>query len=114
MNTPLKSHILKQIAAIPAMEPGTLSSYTFKGRPGTAGPYHKLQHWHDGKNHTRYVSAEELPAVQAAVDGFTQFNQLTREYADLVIGETRQQLAGSKKKKSRRKSSWPRMKKSSS
>ena len=112
MNPPNKSGLLQQIASIPAMERGTLSPYTFKERSDASGPYHKLQHWQDGKNHTRYVSAEELPAIQAAVAGYAQYRQLTEQYADLVIEETRQNIAGSKKKKSRRKSSWPGKKKS--
>lgn len=113
MNPPDKSRLLQQIAAIPAMERGKLSEYSFKDRSQGAGPYHKLQHWQDGKNHTRYVSAEELPALRAALAGYAQYRQLTEQYADLVVEETRQQIAGSKKKKLRRKSSWPGRKKSS-
>jgi hypothetical protein len=113
MNQPNKSRLLEQIAAIPVMERGKLSRYSFKDRSNASGPYHKLQRWQDGKNHTRYVSAEELPAVQTALAGYAQFQQLTGQYADLVIAETRQNIAGSKKKPSRRKSSSPRRKKSS-
>jgi hypothetical protein len=113
MNPPDKTRLLQQIAAISAMERGTLSEYTFKERSAASGPYHKLQHWREGKNHTRYVSTEELPAVQAALAGYAQYRQLTKQYADVVIEETRQQIAGSKKKKPHRKSSWPGKKKSS-
>jgi hypothetical protein len=113
MNPSDKSRLLQQIAAIPAMERGKLSDYSFKDRSGSSGPYHKLQHWRDGKNHTRYVSDQELPAVQAALAGYSQYQQLTEQYADLVIEETRQNIVGSKKNKSRRQSSWPRRKKSS-
>jgi hypothetical protein len=113
MNPPDKARLLQQIAAIPAMERGKLSEYSFKDRSKAAGPYHKLQHWQDGKNHTRYVSAEELPALQAALTGYAQYQQLTEQYAGLVIEETRQQIAGSKKKKPHRKSFLPRTKKSS-
>ena len=113
MKQTTKTHLLQQIAAIPAMERGKLSRYTFKERSDAAGPYHKLQRWQDGKNHTRYVSDDELPAVQTALAGYTQFRQLTEQYADLVIQETRQNIAGSKKNQSRPKSSWPRKKKSS-
>jgi hypothetical protein len=113
MNQPDKTRILQQIAAIPAMERGKLSDYAFKERSGAAGPYHKLQHWQDGKNHTRHVPAEELPAIQAALDGYAHYRKLTEQYADMVIEETRQNIAGSKKNKSRRKSSWPKKRKSS-
>lgn len=112
MNSSDKTRILQQIAAISTMERGKLSGYSFKDRPGASGPYHKLQYWRDGKNHTRYVSAEELPAVEAALAAHAQYRQLTEQYADLVIAETRVRIADSKKKNARRKSSWPRTKRS--
>src|ERR1700676_2466303 len=113
MTTSKKHQILEQIAAIPAMERGKLSAYSFKERSGQKRPYHKLQRWQDGKNQTRYVPADELPAVQAALAGYAHYQQLTREYADLVIGETRQNIAGSKKKsKFPPISSSPKMRKS--
>ena len=43
MNTPAKQQLLQQIAAIPAMERGTLSAYSFKERSGHSGPYYKLR-----------------------------------------------------------------------
>jgi hypothetical protein len=109
-----KTRLLQAIAAIPAMEPGKLSPFSIPGRSEAAGPYHKLQHWRDGKNHTRHVPPADLAEVQAAVDGYHQYQQLTRQYADLVIAETRQNRAGVKKKTRPRKSSSPRMRKSSS
>ena len=112
MNPSHKTRLLEQIAAIPSMERGKLSLYTFKDRSNTTGPHHKLQRWQDGKNHTRHVSADELPAVQSALAGYSQFRQLTEQYADLVIAETRQNIAGLKKKSSRPKSSSRRRKKS--
>jgi hypothetical protein len=114
MNNSTKQQLLQQIAAIPGMERGKLSAYSFKERSGVSGPYHKLQHWENGKNKTRYVPADELRAVQAALAGYTQFEQLTEQYAQLVIDETRQNIAGLKKSKSHRRSSWPRKKKSNS
>ena len=107
MATSNKQQILQRIAAIPTMERGKLSAYSFKDRSGHPGPYHKLQRWQDGKNHTRYVPVDELPAVQAALAGYAQYQELTRQYAELVIAETRQQIAASKKKpKSPPASSW--------
>ncbi|MDO8945330.1 MAG: hypothetical protein Q7U75_19265 [Desulfobacterales bacterium] len=94
MKTPTKQQILQQIAA---MERGKLSTYSFPDRTGHPGPYHKLQHWQAGRNHTRYIPAADLPAVEAAVAGYAQYEQLTRQYADLVIAETRQRHAGPKK-----------------
>jgi len=111
MNTLTKQQLLQHIAAISAMERGKLSAYCFKERPGHSGPYHKLQSWQGGKNLTRYVPADEIPAVQAALAGYDQYEQLTRQYADLVIAETRQNIAASKKKKFPRTSSSPKMRK---
>lgn len=107
MNQLQKTRLLQQIAAIPTMERGKLS-------PHSSGRHQKLQCWQEGKNHTRHVSADELPAVQSARAGYAQYRQLTEQYADLVIRETRQHIADAKKKNpSRPKSSWRRRKKSS-
>ena len=94
------------------MTPGKLSVFAIPGRSAAAGPYHRLQHWQAGKNHTRHVPAEELADVQAAVAGYDRYQQLTRQYADLVIAETRASLAGVKKKTRPRASSSPRTRKS--
>jgi hypothetical protein len=102
MNASSKQQLLQQIAAIAAMERGKLSAYSFQERSGQSGPYYKLQSWQGGKNLTRYVPADELPAVQAALEGYAQYRQLTQEYAELVITETRQGIAASKKKRNPR------------
>jgi len=107
MNQSKKTHLLEQIAAIPAMERGKLS-------PHSSGRHQKLQCWQEGRNHTRHVAADELPAVESALAGYAQYRQLTEEYADLVIQETRQNIAVAKKKnRSRPPSSSLRRKKSS-
>ena len=107
MNQLEKTRLLQQVAAIPAMERGKLS-------PHSSGRHNKLQCWQEGKNHTRHVPADELPALQNALAGYAQFRQLTEQYADLVIHETRQNLADAKKKNPPRpQSSWRRRKKSS-
>jgi hypothetical protein len=107
MNPSKKTHLLEQIAAIPAMERGKLS-------PHSSGRHQKLQCWQVGRNHTRHVAADELPAVESALAGYAQYRQLTEQYADLVIQETRQNIAAAKKKhRSRPPSSSPRRKKSS-
>lgn len=112
-NTPTKQQLLQQISEIDAMERGKLSAYSFQERTGAAGPYHKLQHWENGKNQTRYIPAQDVPAIQAALVGYARFEELTEQYAQLVIDQTRQNLAGSKKKKSPKPSGWPKRKKSS-
>lgn len=105
MNDAQKQRILQQIAEIQTMECGKLSSYSFKDRAGTKGPYHKLQQWHAGKNKTRYIPADEVPQIQAALRGYEQYQQLSAQYAELVIEETRKGIADSKKNSRRNSSS---------
>jgi hypothetical protein len=107
MNQPEKTRLLQQIAAIPAMERGKLS-------PHSSGRHQKLQCWQEGRNHTRHVAADELPAVESALAGYAQYRQLTEQYADLVIQETRQNIASVKKKIPARPPSSSRRKKRSS
>jgi hypothetical protein len=95
-----KQQLLHRIATIPAMERGKLSTYSFKERSGSAGPYYKLQHWQNGQNQTRYIPVDELSAVEAALAGYAQYQQLTEQYAQLVIAQTRQSITASKKSKS--------------
>ena len=102
--------ILQQIAQIASMERGKLS--VIKESP--SGPFYKLQAREHGKNVTRYVPREQVPVVQQAIEGYKQFQALTEQYADEVITQTRATIgAGSKKKSSRPRSSWPKNKKSS-
>ena len=81
------------------MEKGTLSSYLPPGRSPGAGPYHKLQCWVGGKNVTRHVRPEELPAIQQALEGYAKFQGLAARYADLIIQQTREHLDIDIKKK---------------
>jgi hypothetical protein len=112
MNTLAKQQLLKQIAAISAMERGKLCTYSFKERPGATGPYHKLQAWENGKNTTRYIPADEVAQVEAALAGYAAYQQITEEYAKLVIAETRQNIDAKKKTRSHPPSSWPKNRKS--
>ena len=107
MNSSEKSRLLEQIAAIPAMERGKLS-------PHSSGRHQKLQCWQEGRNHTRHVAADELPAVESALAGYARYRQLTEQYADLVIQETRQNIVTAKKKNRSRPPSTSRRKKKSS
>lgn len=113
MKPTARHDLLQQIAAIPTMERGKLSTYSPNAGPEAAGPYFKLQRWENGKNQTRHVSTEEAPAVQAALAGFAQYQQLTEQYAELVIAETREHIAELKKNRSRLRSFSPKKRKSS-
>jgi hypothetical protein len=103
--------ILQQIAEIKTMERGKLSAI----REGPTGPFYKIQAREEGKNLTRYVPRDQVPATQEAIQGYQKFQALTEEYAQLKIEETRAAIAaGSKKKNRPRRSSWHKTRKSSS
>ena len=91
--------LLAQIVAIEHMETGKLSTYTPKGRPPDSGPYYKLQSWVEGKNRTRHVRPEELPALREALEGYRRFQELIHDYAQHIIERTRAQLRENTKKK---------------
>jgi hypothetical protein len=101
--------LLQQMAQIQRMERGKLCIL----RQGPQGPYYNHQTWEDGKNVVRYVPADQVPALQEAIEGYHQFQSLTEHYAQQVIEKTRAELAAGSKKKPRPKSSWPKTRKSS-
>jgi hypothetical protein len=118
MKTPNPSDLLAQIAQIQLMERGKLSSYAFAERGPQAPRYYKLQSWERGKNVTRYIHPDQVPLLQEALSNHAKFQELTAQYAQLIIDQTREELAalGSKKKRRNRRptSSWPRSRRSSS
>lgn len=98
-SAPTAAQILAQIAQIQSMEVGKLSEYIPPGRSKDSGPYHKLQAWQDGKNSTRHVRPEELPELQEALAGHARFRELTEQYAQLIITQTRSRWEQDVKKK---------------
>jgi len=96
---PSAANLLAQIAQIDAMELGKLSEYCPPGRSKDSGPYYKLQSWQNGKNTTRHVRPEELPALRQALDGYARFQSLTDQYAQRVVAQTRARLEEGTKKK---------------
>jgi hypothetical protein len=116
MNLTTPADILAQVARIQFMERGKLCAYRHKDRPADAGPYYKLQSWEQGQNHTRHVRPEQVPLLEEALAGYAQFQHLTEQYAQILIAQTRQQLAGvgvKKKPGPRPDSCWRRKKRSS-
>jgi hypothetical protein len=111
VNTPnVAQNLLGQIAQIQSMERGKLSSL----RETSAGTACKLQAWENGKNVSRYIPPDQVPAVREAIDGFERFQALTEQYARFKIEETRAAIAAGSKKKTRAgNSSWLRRRKSS-
>lgn len=93
-----RQQILEEMNAITRMERGKLCT---QSRGPGAPAFHKLQCWHEGKNHTRYVPAQEVAALQEALAGHGQFQRLAQEFADLTIAMTRQERAEFKKNSKR-------------
>ena len=93
------------------MERGKLSVL----REGPSGAFYKIQAREGGKNRTRYVPRDQVPATEEAIAGYQKFQTLTEQYAELKIQETRAAIAAdSKKKNPHPRSSSPRTRKSSS
>ena len=108
--------LIEQILQIQHMEHGSLSVI----RQGPNGPYYNLNSWENGKNCCRYLPQDKVPEVQQAIQGYQKYQQLTEQYAQQTIEQTRAQLNIGVKKKpqpnpknSRPKSAWPRSRKSS-
>jgi len=92
-----REHILEQMNTLTRMERGKLCRQT-RG-PGTT-PFFKLQCWRRGKNLTRYVPAEEVPAVQEALANHQRFQELAEQFVTLTVAQTRQEAVAERKKNS--------------
>jgi len=109
MKPPPAAQILQQIAQIQQMEPGKLCVIG----QGPNGPYYNLQCREDGKNVSRYVSADQVDTVARHTANYKQFQSLVDEYAQAIIEHTRaERIGGFKKKTSRPRSSSPKTRKS--
>ena len=107
------NQFFQQVDQIKRMERGKLTVMS----QGPEGPHYKLQAWENGKNISRHVSRDQADAVQDALEGYHKFQDLTEQYAQTVIDQTRAEAAAHSKKKIynlRRKSSWPKTRKSNS
>lgn len=112
MNTkPDPQSLLQQAAQIPRLERGKLSIL----REGANGPFYNHQCRQEGKNVSRYIPRDQVPAVQEAIDGYAKFEALIEEYVDQIVDQTRAEIAArSKKKISPRPSSSPKTPRSTS
>ena len=89
MNTFLTPQtLIEQILQIQRMEHGSLSVIG----QGPNGPYYNLNSWENGKNHCRYLPQGKVSEVQQAIVGYRKYRQLTEQYAQQIIEQTRAQL----------------------
>lgn len=91
--------LLEQILQIQRMEHGCLCVIG----QGPNGRYYNLNSWEKGKNQCRYLPQDKVPEVQQAIEGYKKYQQLTQQYAQHVIEQTRAQLNIGVKKKPRRR-----------
>jgi len=100
-----RKQILKQMARIDCMEKGRLNEeYRERPRDGEIvrlGPYYKYQRWEEGRNVSRRVPATEAEQLRKAVDGYHEFEDLAKEYAQVTIAMTRRAGSDDSKKKPR-------------
>ena len=98
-----RRQILKEMAQIDCMEKGRLTEeYRERRKDGERvrlGPYYKHQRWEEGRNVSRRVATGEVELLREAVDGYHEFEELSKEYAEITIGMTRQRSTGDTKKK---------------
>lgn len=94
-----RQEILQEMNRLTRMERGKLCAQSRgRGRP----PFYKLQCWHQGRNHTRYVPEAEVAAVQEALAGHARFQALAAEFVDVTVNQTRRERATDAKKNSRK------------
>jgi hypothetical protein len=93
-----RERILQQMNTLTRMERGKLCC---QSRGAGARPFFKLQCWHQGKNHTRYVPTDEVPAVQEALANQQRFQQLAEQFVSLTVAHTRQDAADRKRNSAR-------------
>ena len=98
--------ILEQMGQIDHLIRGQLSQQTYRvqrqGKIITQGPYYLLQRREKGKNNCQRVSAQELEAILAGVEGHRKFQQLAERYALLTERMTWEKVVPDVKKKFRR------------
>lgn len=106
---PTPQSLLNEIAQIQRLDRGTVSVL----RQGPQGPYYNHQCYEQGRNTSRYVPAEQVPDLQAAIAGYHRVQELMAQYVQLLVEKTRaERTAGAKKKTSLGKSAGAKTKKS--
>lgn len=108
---PTPQSLLQQMVQIQRMDRGSVGVI----RQGPRGPYFNHQCHEQGRNVSRYVPSEQVPALKEAIEGYHRFEHLTEQYVQLMVDRTRaERQAGLKKKTPRPSFSSPRKRKSSS
>lgn len=92
---PTPQSLLRDIARIQRLERGTVSVL----RQGPQGPYYNHQCYEKGRNVSRYVPADQVPGLQAAIAGGHRVQALMAQYLQLLVEKTRAERAAGAKKR---------------
>ncbi len=90
---PKRQELLHQMAQLDTMEYGSLHceyrpSQSDRSAP-PLGPYFKHQVWHQGRNRSRRVPAEQAPALATAIANRQAFEKLAGDFVALTVAYTR-------------------------
>jgi hypothetical protein len=92
--------ILKRLSTIQSMERGKLTEFhrTHRATDGSGtvrlGPYHKLQAWENGRNHTRHIPVSEVPDLKRDLANYKEFKELVGTLEHTIIADTRARKSG--------------------
>ena len=105
MNDP--KQILQAMTHLSAMEYGSLKAEYRPGADNTQrGPYYQHQVWEHGRNRSRRVPAPEAAQLQQAIANRQTAEQLSAQFIDLTVQQTRRAW----QQKSKKSSSSPKSK----
>ncbi len=97
--------IIEEMRSITTMERGKLTK-AYRTRPAPdgkgsirLGPYYKLQAWENDRNCTRYVTVDEVPALERDLANHKCFKELSKSFEDSVVARTRALRAQEKDRK---------------
>ena len=87
MNHPLPLHerrtaILAELATIHVTLRGKLTEQQRPSATGGRHVYYRLQSWRDGRNHTRYIPADQVEEVRIAIANHHRLQDLTRQLVE--------------------------------
>ena len=81
--------IKAELTQLGEMRPGSLSA-----QPRARGKlYWQLSYTHGGKGHTEYVQPQLRARVQKQLSTYKRFRQLTREWVELALRQSKLKLA---------------------
>jgi hypothetical protein len=97
-----KAALLEQMAQIPRIIRGKLTTQTYVTKGRSQGPYFTLQRWDEGKNKSQRISSQDLPMIQDALTGYERFEQLAGQFVGLAEKQTWEDQPADVKKKFRK------------